>query len=356
LASLATLEARKSIMLKKMVSIDNCKSKLLYAAVFLLVLTLFVLPGIFERKKTLVVEEPKWGLKRKLGSPPGEARVFRLEQIIIDAGHGGKDSGVVRKNICEKDITLAIALRLAAILKEKTRFNIHLTRVSDEKIALNERVAIVNLYPPDRSLLISLHCNSSHYRNVAGLETYIYALDGTTDEESAKLAEQENATEALNSTNGIVNHLHHRVNEKYSWEAAWHVQETLIERLNVRNRNVKAKDKQVKRGNFRVLSRTTIPAILVELGFMSNPNELQKLINANYQEQIVEALLEAIESFNEITAQWAKWQVVNENQIRRLEGWLEDYSFYPSIQATHLPYGSFASLKNSTIAISTLLR
>jgi len=320
-----------------MVSIDNCKSKLLYSAVFLLVLALFVLPGIFEEKKTLVVEEPKWRLERKLGSPLGEARVFRLEQIIIDAGHGGKDSGVVRKNIYEKDITLAIALQLAAILKEKTSFNIHLTRVSDEKVALNERVAIANLYPPDRSLLISLHCNSSHYRNVAGLETYIYALDEATDEESAKLAEQENATEALNSTNGIVNHLHHRVNEKYSWEAAWHVQETLIKRLNVRNRNANAKDKQVKRGNFRVLSRTTIPAILVELGFMSNPNELRKLIDANYQEQIAEALLEAIESFNEITAQWAKWQVMNEDQIRRLEGWLEDFSFYPSIQATHLP-------------------
>ena len=156
----------------------------------------------------------------------------------------------------------------------------------------------------------------------------------------------------MNSTNCIVNHLHHSVNEKYSWEAAWHIQKTLIERLNVRNRNVNAKDKQVKRANFRVLLGTSIPAILVELGFMSNPNELRKLTDAKYQGQIAEAFLEAIESFNEITEQWARWQVMNEDRIRKLEGWLEDFSFYPSSPSTPLTYDSFNSLKNSTITIS----
>ena len=225
--------------------------------------------------------------------------VFKLENIIIDPGHGGKDPGNVSPwGGYEKDITLAVAKHFYALLKEKTKFKTHIFRQTDKWIPLSRRVEMANKYPVDRSLLISLHGNSCIYPQVAGLETYIFDLEAT-DKMAEEVAARENAGERLNPIEFIVKSLHHRGNEKYSWQAAHCIQSTLVKRLKVRDRNLKSPDKKVKRAPFRMLAYTNMPAVLIEMGFMSNDDEQKKLSNPKHQRDIAEALLEAVKIFDQ---------------------------------------------------------
>lgn len=237
--------------------------------------------------------------------------VYNLEYIIIDAGHGGKDPGYVSSwDVYEKDIVLALAKRLAALANSKTNYTIHLTRETDERLTLQKRTEIANQFPADKSLFISIHCNSSSYPQVRGLETYIFDVKAS-DEMAARVAARENADEVINPIEFIVSSLRHRGNEKYNWEAAYQAQSTLVKRLKVRNRNTVSRDRKVMRAPFRVLAYTDMPAILIEIGFLSNQKEQKKLQSSKYQQQIAEALLEAIVTYDKITETWANGKVAN---------------------------------------------
>jgi len=219
---------------------------------------------------------------------------FKLENIIIDPGHGGKDPGNVSPwGGYEKDIVLAVAKHFYALLKENTKFNAHIFRETDKWISLPKRVRMANKYSADSSLLISLHCNSCIYPEVVGLETYMFDLNAT-DEMAKEVAERENEGEQFDPIDFIINSLRHRGNEKYSWQAAHCIQSTLVKHLKVRDRNKKSPDKKVKRAPFRMLAYTNMPAILIEMGFMSNKDEYKRLSNPKYQRRIAEALLEAV--------------------------------------------------------------
>lgn len=219
---------------------------------------------------------------------------FKLENIIIDPGHGGKDPGNVSPwGGYEKNITLAVAKNFYALLKEKTKFKAYIFRETDRWISLPRRVKMANKYPADRSLLISLHCNSCIYPEVVGLETYVFDLNAT-DKMAKEVAARENEGEQLDPIDFIITSLLHRGNEKYSWQAAHGIQSVLVKRLKVRDRNKKSPDRKVKRAPFRMLAYTNMPAVLIEMGFMSNKDEYKRLSNPKYQQRIAEALLEAV--------------------------------------------------------------
>jgi N-acetylmuramoyl-L-alanine amidase len=223
---------------------------------------------------------------------------FRLKTIVLDAGHGGRDPGNVSLwRGKEKDINLAITLKLAALIREEMVYEVHLTRSTDRWISLADRARFANQFPADQTLFISIHCNSHPSPHVHGLESYIFSLQAT-DRFAAKLAQRENAEEIVNPIDFIVNNLYQRGSEKYSWEAARIVQSVLVSHLKIRNRNRNAPDKMVRRAPFRVLVDTKMPALLVELGYLSNRAEYKKLNSSAYQDKVANALLTSIRQFD----------------------------------------------------------
>ena len=226
---------------------------------------------------------------------------FHLSTIVLDAGHGGRDPGNVgRGREKEKDINLAITRRLAVLIREKTTYDVHLTRSDDRWISLTERASIANQYPADQTLFISIHCNSHSDSRVHGLESYIFNLQAT-DKFAADLAKWENDKEVVSPVDFIINSLHKRSVEKYSWEAARVIQSVLVSHLGARDRNRSARDKMVRRAPFRVLVDTRMPALLVELGYLSNRAEYKKLNSPTYQGKVANALLRSIQQFDRAT-------------------------------------------------------
>ena len=226
---------------------------------------------------------------------------FRLNTIVLDPGHGGRDPGNVgpgRED--EKDINLAITLKLAALIREKTAYEVRLTRSSDRWISLKDRALLANQSPASQTLFISIHCNSHSDARVHGLESYIFNLQAT-DKFAAELAKWENDEEVVTPVDFIINNLHKRGIEKYSWEAARIVQSVLVSHLGTRNRNRSASDKMVRRAPFRVLVDTRMPALLVELGYLSNRADYKKLNSPTYQNKVANALLAAIRQFDQAT-------------------------------------------------------
>ena len=226
---------------------------------------------------------------------------FRLSTIVLDAGHGGRDPGNVgpgRED--EKDINLTITRKLAALIREKTTYDVYLTRSGDHWISLTDRAHFANQFPSSQTLFISIHCNSHPNSRVHGLESYIFNLKAT-DKFAEELAKWENDEEVVSPVNFIIRNLYKRGVEKYSWEAARIVQSVLVSHLGARNRNRSAPDKIVRRAPFRVLVDTNMPALLVELGYLTNKAEYKKLSSPTYQDKVVSALLRSIQQFDQAT-------------------------------------------------------
>ena len=235
-----------------------------------------------------------------------EGLPFCLKTVVLDPGHGGRDPGKVSPwKVKEKDINLSVVLKLAQIIHDETEYQVFLTREADRSIPLSDRARFANQFPANQTLFISIHCNSHPNSRVSGVESYIFNLKAT-DKLAAKLAAQENAEEAMGPIDFIVNNLYQRGSEKYSWEAARCVQSALASRLKIRDRNRNASDKVVRRAPFRVLKETHMPAILIELGFLSNRTEHKKLTSSVYQEKIARALFASIQQFDRVTQELAQ--------------------------------------------------
>ena len=174
-------------------------------------------------------------------------------RIILDAGHGGSDGGTQadgnRSNVIEKDINLSVVLRMKTLL-EDIGAEVILTRETDKTLSLDERVEIANNQAAD--LYVSIHCNYfEEDASISGLECYYFE-----ESDSGK-----------------------QVAEK--------ILDTIADGGNVNTRNVKESD-------FYVLKRTKIPAVLVELGYLSNLKECRLLIDKEYQDTLAEELVRGI--------------------------------------------------------------
>ena len=169
--------------------------------------------------------------------------------VVLDAGHGGEDGGTVEQAATEKEINLAVVLKLKELLEEQG-IRVVLTRDKDIFMKLEERVQIANGEKAD--LFISIHCN--YYEkdsSIYGLECY-YCKSG---EEGKHYAEK--------------------------------IMETIEESKNIVSRNVKPAD-------YYILKNTTVPAVLVEIGYLSNYNERNQLMSEEYQEKLAGELVKGI--------------------------------------------------------------
>ncbi len=217
--------------------------------------------------------------------PPSLAQQLGLgiRRVVIDPGHGGKDPGAISPSgLQEKEVTLRVAKQLAEELRAKLGCEVILTRDRDVFVSLEERIAIANRREAD--LFISLHVNSAPNRAAKGLETYI--LDLATDQESMRVAAQENAssTRSFSDLQGILMDLMHNAKANESLKLAGTVQENMVSGL--RQSHGEVKDLGVKKAPFIVLLGAKMPAVLVEIGFISNPQEEERLRSQPYLAQV----------------------------------------------------------------------
>ena len=223
-------------------------------------------------------------------------RVFglKIHKVVIDAGHGGHDTGTIGPaGLMEKDLVLDVAHRLGTLVQQRLGAEVLYTRSDDTFIPLEQRTQIANDEKAD--LFISIHANSSPVPSATGVETYYFNF--TTDKSSIDLATRENAS----STSSIyeLNDLLHRavLNAKVeeSRDFAQRVQTSLYG-VSARM-NHSSKDRGVKKAPFVVLIGATMPSVLAEIAFVSNPHDEKLLNHAEQRQKIAEALFKGISGY-----------------------------------------------------------
>jgi len=230
--------------------------------------------------------QPQPGFRQRQDAPG-------IRTIVIDPGHGGKEVGAVGPNgLLEKDVTLAIARKLAASLSAKTGARIVLTREDDSLVTLDQRTALANQYKAD--LFLSIHLNAAVVRDARGSETYFLSL-AASDELARKAAETENASAPAghDSSADLKLILWDLAQQAYLDESsrfAQAVQEEMNAATGVGNRGV-------KQAPFKVLVGATMPAALVEVGFISNADEEAKLQTDAFQDLMVDAVTRAVQRY-----------------------------------------------------------
>ena len=232
-----------------------------------------------------------------------EAERFHLKTVVIDPGHGGKDTGAIGRQHKEKDIVLAIALKVRDYLKQYLPdLNVVMTREEDKFVPLDERARIANEY--DADLFVSIHANSIRNARIYGAETFVLGLHRS--EENLEVAKKENAVIVLeddykakyegfdpNSTESyIIFELMQNVYLDQSIGFASAVQEQLKNRVG-------RYDRGVKQAGFLVLRETAMPGVLVEVGFISNKSEERFMASENGQVYLASAIFRAIRDYKE---------------------------------------------------------
>lgn len=226
----------------------------------------------------------------------------RIQVVVIDAGHGGKDPGAISAGVREKDITLEIAKKLGALIKEThPEIKVYYTRLSDNFIELNERSNIANRNHAD--LFISIHCNHSSSHSAHGSETYVMGThknDGNLEvakRENAAILMEDNYKQEYegfdpNSPEGhIIFSFYQNAFMEQSINFASHIETELAKRKKV-NRS-----RGVKQAGFLVLWKTTMPSVLIESGFLTNTTERNYLKSDEGKKELADAIFNAFKSY-----------------------------------------------------------
>ena len=227
---------------------------------------------------------------------PVKAAAFPLavRRVVLDAGHGGKDAGAQSStNLIEKDVTLDIEKRLRDLL-QRNGFEVVVTRSDDRLVPLRERARLANESEGD--IFVSIHVNSlrSHISS-HGIETYY--LGPTKDPVLTQLAAQENVASgySIADLRKLLDRVYADVRRDESQRLAAAVQQQLFTNLQVIDRGVE--NWGVKRAPFVVLVATDMPAILAEVGCLSNDPEAAMLREPAYRQHIAEALYRGISQY-----------------------------------------------------------
>lgn len=218
-----------------------------------------------------------------------------VRRIAIDAGHGGKDPGAIgARKLREAALVLSISRELRQELTSRG-FEVVMTRSSDVFLPLEERTDIANRR--DADLFISVHANAARNNKLAGVETYL--LDTRYDRQTARVAARENGTtvEGLSELHRILASLKLGNNERYAARYAELVQRSLVSRL--RKSYPGTIDLGVKRGPFLVLFQADMPAILVEVGFVSNPAEAKRLGSDAFARKAAQGIAEGVSAYRD---------------------------------------------------------
>ncbi len=227
----------------------------------------------------------------------GERQMAEVHTIVIDPGHGGENKGALGFNgVYEKVITLEVAQFMKEQLERNTDAKVILTRESDVTVPLERRIRIANEAQAD--LFISIHCNSSFSRSPSGIETYVLS-DKALDEESSKLSRRMVKPSGLyaSASDGaaaaVVKEMLQYAAHGDAKSLAISLQSFLIKRTGAVSRGVKELPAVVLRG-------AEMPGVVVEMGFVSNPVEAERLSTENYQKKVAYAMVLGIIEFDRV--------------------------------------------------------
>ncbi|HEX7071645.1 MAG TPA: N-acetylmuramoyl-L-alanine amidase [Rhodothermales bacterium] len=226
------------------------------------------------------------------------AQRWRLDTIVIDAGHGGHDTGAVAHGYREKDLCLAVAKRLGSMIEGELGVDVVYTRETDRFITLRERGKIAN--ESGGKLFISIHANAAHNGTASGTETFFLGMHKS--EAARSVMERENSVIELETDQShytsmtdeslILQTLAHSAYMRKSEELAALVEGQL-------ELYTTSKSRGVKQAGFYVLWSASMPAILVEMGFITNRREAEFLASSTGQEFVANAILAAVKTFKE---------------------------------------------------------
>jgi N-acetylmuramoyl-L-alanine amidase len=235
--------------------------------------------------------------------PPGAALAEEPFLVVIDPGHGGDHQGAVGPaGNAEKNLTLRIARRVADRCRKELHARVVLTRDGDSDVELQDRVEMANRRRA--SLFLSIHLNSAAdraaRRTARGVETYFLSAD-PSDASAEALAERENLDQPVQhrSHRGevdlILNDLSLNAAQADSSRLAYAVHQRLVEATG-------EMDRGVHQAPFFVLTGARMPAVLLEVAFISNPDEERQLLSAAYQDRVAEAVVQGIRDFRRAVA------------------------------------------------------
>ena len=223
---------------------------------------------------------------------------WKLDTIVLDAGHGGKDPGTLgRRGTKEKDIALDITKRVGLLLEKNTKLKVIYTRREDVFIPIWERTKIAN--EANGKMFLSIHLNGNPNKTAYGFETYLLRPGKTEDaievahreNEVIKLEDRsENKYRDLSGENLIIATMAQSVYMKESEELAAMIQEEM-------GKKVKSKNRGVKQAGFHVLIDASMPNVLIEAGYLTNANEERNLRKSNYSQIIANSIYRAIVKF-----------------------------------------------------------
>jgi N-acetylmuramoyl-L-alanine amidase len=236
-------------------------------------------------------QAPQPGQRPEVLPPSARATTPGIRTVAIDPGHGGEENGARGPTgVLEKDVTLSVARRLKALIESKLGLRVVLTRPGDETVSLDDRATVANSNKAD--VFISLHANAALRKAPKGAEVYYLSTERVTSEARGSAAPQE--LPVLGGGNREI--------EVILWEMAQtrHLAqsaafaELIEEELSSR---LKMTARPVQQAPFRVLVGANMPAVLVEMGFLSNPDEERQLVSSEYQDVVAQAIFDALVRF-----------------------------------------------------------
>jgi N-acetylmuramoyl-L-alanine amidase len=219
---------------------------------------------------------------------------LKIGRIVLDAGHGGHDTGTYGPaGLLEKDLVLDVTKRLGALIESRMGSEVVYTRSDDTFIPLETRTQIANQHKAD--LFLSIHANSSPARNSSGVETYY--LNFATSQSAMEVAARENASsqKTVYELKDLLQKIALQDKVEESREFAARIQQHLYT-ASVRA-NGRTKNRGVKKAPFVVLIGASMPSVLAEIGFVSNPKDEVLLKRAETRQKIAEGLYKGLSQY-----------------------------------------------------------
>jgi N-acetylmuramoyl-L-alanine amidase len=250
-----------------------------------------------ENPRTVILLEGDFEIPTATGMHSDRSAEAGLRRIVIDPGHGGRDQGALGPTgLKEKDVILDLGRRLKQELDGE--YEMQMTRRDDTLLSLKARTGMANHFKAD--LFLSIHLNAINLPNATGSETYYLSMDAQQDVDSDHYGEDENEDDAPAVAEPVVDEelsmmlwdMAQTKHSEDSFRIAKYIQESLNILSGTRNRGV-------KQAPLKVLKGANMPAVLVEVAFISNPNEERKLKTDRFREQIVRAIARAIRRYDE---------------------------------------------------------
>jgi N-acetylmuramoyl-L-alanine amidase len=242
---------------------------------------------------------------------------YKLKTVVIDAGHGGKDPGSPGKLTYEKDVVLAIALKLGRLIEsELPGIKVIYTRKTDEFIPLHQRADIANENKAD--LFISIHANGNPNSQVTGTETLVLGLHRAG--ENFEVAKRENSVILMEADyhtryegfdpNSPESYIIFSLMQNLYFEQSINMAALVEDQFRER---AQRKDRGVKQQGLLVLAQTSMPGILIETGFITNPEEEKYLMSEEGQDVISSAIFRAFRDYRKIIESKSSFALASRN-------------------------------------------